>query len=455
MPTKTSGSDVTLTKSIRSIDVIALAFGSMIGWGWIMLCGKWAVDGGMLGAIFAFIIGAVLCVFVGMTYAELTPAIPMTGGSVAFSDQALGKPAALISGLATTLAYLGVAAWEGPALVSSIGYIVNIPQKGYLWTVQRVDVFATWTIIAVLGAVVITVINILGVKGTAVFQTAATVGIIVVGLLFLSGSLVSGSIENARPMFTSAGGMMAVLLTVPAMLVGFDVIPQATGEMDVPLKKIPILLVISILAATAWYVLMILATCLSAPQSVRAAGTIPVADSMAYAFGNPFWGKVCIIGALFGIVTSWNGFLFGAARCLYFMASIGLLPSAFAELHPKYKTPYKAIIACGIVCALAALLGSGALSWFVNASSFGTVIMYAMVVIDFIVLRINKPELPRPFVVKNFKLVSVFSVIVVIFFIYLYLPMGPSSLSIVEWSIVLLWFATGTAISIICKKDRR
>ena len=334
MSAKNDRSDVVLKKSFHSIDVIALAFGSMIGWGWIMLCGKWSVDGGMLGAILAFIIGAVLCIFVGITYAELTPAIPTTGGSVAFSEKALGRPAAMISGLATTLAYLGVASWEGPALVRSLGYIAQIPQQGYLWTVQGVDVYVSWTAIAVLGAVVLTVINISGSKGTAMFQTAATVGILVVGLAFLSGGAVSGNMENARPLFTSAGGMMAVLLTVPAMFVGFDVIPQATGEMDVPLKKIPGLLVVSILAATAWYVLMILATCLSAPLSIRTGGSIPVADAMAYAFGSPFWGKVCIIGALFGIVTSWNGFLFGAARCMYYMACRGLLPASFARPSP-------------------------------------------------------------------------------------------------------------------------
>ena len=107
------------------------------------------------------------------------------------------------------------------------------------------------------------------------------------------------------------------------------------------------------------------------------------------------------------------------------------------------------------MCALTALLGSGALSWFVNASSFGTVVMYFMVVLDFIVLRIREPQLPRPYKVRHFKLVSLFSVIGVLFFIFLYLPMGPSSLSGVEWTIVLLWFVAGSLISMICNKNRR
>ncbi|MEG1930852.1 MAG: amino acid permease, partial [Anaerovorax sp.] len=71
-----------LQKSFSTKDVLAMAFGTMIGWGWIMLSGQWAADAGMVGAIVAYVVGAMLCVFVGLTYAELTPAIPCTGGGV-------------------------------------------------------------------------------------------------------------------------------------------------------------------------------------------------------------------------------------------------------------------------------------------------------------------------------------------------------------------------------------
>lgn len=432
-----------LKKSFRSIDVLALAFGTMIGWGWIMLSGTWAIQGGMFGAMLAFVVGAILCIFVGIIYAELTPAIPETGGSVAFSKRALGSFAALVSGLATSFAYLGVAAWEGPALVSSLSYILPIPSEGYLWTIQGVDVYLTEVIFVITATAILTGINIRGTKETAIFQTIATTGIILVGLLFLSGGILFGNIDNAKPLFTSTQGFMSVLLVVPAMFVGFDVIPQATAEMDVPLKKIPKLLIFSIILASMWYVLMILATCLSAPEEVRVHGTIPVADSMAYAFGNPILGKICIVGALCGIVTSWNGFLFGAARCIYSMANTGLLPKFLAKTHSKYQTPYVAISFCGFVCMAASFLGKGALTWFVNSSSFGTVIMYLMVVLSFIALRIKKPNLPRPYRIKNAKIIGSLACLVVGFFVYLYMPTGPSSLSLVEWVLVLGWFAIG------------
>ena len=186
---------------------------------------------------------------------------------------------------------------------------------------------------------------------------------------------------------------------------------------------------------------MIFATCLSAPAEVRLNGVIPVADSMAYAFGNPIWGKICIIGALCGIITSWNGFLYGAARCLYSLAKAKMLPDFLADIHPKYKTPYNAIIFCGVVCTFSCLLGKGALNWFVNASSFGVVIMYMMVALSFIFLRKRFPDMPRPYKIKRAKLVGVMAVLVSVFFAYLYLPGGPSALIGVEWLLVLGYFA--------------
>lgn len=445
-------SDNKLDKSFNAIDVLALAFGSMIGWGWVMLSGQWADDGGMIGAMIAFAIGAVFCIFVGLVYSELTPAIPEVGAGVAFAQKASGRKAALIAGLGTTLAYLGIASWEGPALVSALNYLFGVPQIGKIWTIQGVDVYWSWTFVVFVAACILTWINYKGAKSSAVFQTAATAGIVLVGILLVGGGVVNGSIENAKPFFTSTGGFLKVVLVVPAMFCGFDVIPQAAGEMDVPLKKIPKILILSIIAAAAWYILMIFATCLSAPQAIRAAGAIPVADSMAYAFGSSLFGKICIAGAICGIITSWNGYIFGAARCLYSMANEGLLPAFLGKTHPKYHTPGNATLVCGLICIVTAFLGTGALTWFVDASSFGAVIMYAMVVYAFILLRKNQPDLNRPYKIKNAKFVGVGAVLVVIFFLYTYLPFGPSSLTGVEWGMVLGWFVGGFILSLFSKK---
>lgn len=450
-----SSGNQTLEKSFKQRDVLAMAFGTMIGWGWIMLSGQWAASAGMLGAIGAYAVGAILCIFVGLVYAELTPAIPYTGGSVVFSYKSMGYWPAVIAGLATAFAYLGVAAWEGPAFATALNYIITIPEAGHLWTVQGENVYASVCLVSIVVSVLITIVNYRGAKQAAVFQTIATVGLIAVGLLFLSGGTIFGDFEYTKPMFTDFKGFTVVLLMVPAMFVGFDVIPQSAGEMDVPLKKIPKILIISICMAAAWYMLMIFATCISAPASVRTNGVIPVADAMAYAFGNPIWGKVCIIGAMCGILTSWNGFLYGGARVLFSLANAKMLPGFLAKVHPVYHTPCNAVLFCGALSTFSCLLGAGALTWFVNASSFGVVIVYLMVTLSFIFLRKRQPELHRPYKIKYGKLVGTVSFGVVLFFAYLYLPMGPSPLVPIEWMLVCGWFAMGLMLALYARARNR
>ena len=79
-----------LAKTLGRGDVWALAFGSIVGWGWVMLAGSWVTLAGTVGAIIAFIVAIVFCSIIGMAYAELTPAIPLAGGSLVFAYRAGG-----------------------------------------------------------------------------------------------------------------------------------------------------------------------------------------------------------------------------------------------------------------------------------------------------------------------------------------------------------------------------
>ena len=117
-----------------------IVFGTMIGW--VGLC-WWALgpQAGVLGAIVAFIIGAILCIFVGLTYAELTPALPLAGGELVFAYRGMGYKASWICAWAICFAYVGVSAWEGIAVATAINYVLPIPDKGFLWTIAGYDVY--------------------------------------------------------------------------------------------------------------------------------------------------------------------------------------------------------------------------------------------------------------------------------------------------------------------------
>ncbi len=351
-----------------------------------------------------------------------------------------------------TFAYVGVAAWEGPALVTAIDYLWEIPRAGYLWNVAGFDVYISWVVVGSLGGIILSYINYRGVKQSAVFQTLATLAMALGGVFFLLGGIVKGDVSFMVPTFTGTSGLVAVILMVPAMFVGFDVIPQAAEEMNIPLNKIAKVLILSICLAAAWYILMIIGISLSAPHDIRVGDGIPVADSFAYAMNNPIFGKLMIIAAMCGILTSWNGFIVGATRVLFGMGRAKMLPATFGRVHPKYQTPTAAIILVGAITALSPLLGKTSLVWFVDASAFGTVVAYFMVALSFLALRRKEPGLARPYLVPAGTLVGILAILVAGFFLYLYLPIGPGALLPVEWALVLGWIVLGIVFFIQSQK---
>ncbi|MEA4922066.1 MAG: APC family permease [Eubacteriaceae bacterium] len=442
-----------LAREMNFGDVLALAFGTMIGWGWIMLAGNWVASGGVAGALIAFALGAIMCMFVGLAYAELTPALPLSGGELVFSYRAMGYNASWFTGWMITLAYIGVAAWEGPALATAIGYLFSplLPTGPTLWTIEGTPVQLTFLIIAIGGAVILMIINIMGAKTAAVFQTVATVAMAIGGVAFLVCGSVKGDVSNMVPVFTGAKGLVAVILMVPAMFVGFDVIPQAAEEMNIPLNKIGKIIIVAIVLAACWYMLMVFSVAIAAPGDVRYdpndAGKIGVAEAFAYCMHSVVFGKIMIVAAMCGILTSWNGFFIGASRVLFSMGRAKMLPRVFSQMNEKHKSPQAAIVLVAVICILSPLLGKGALVWFVDAAAMGTVTAYFMVSLSFLILRKKEPELDRPYKVKGGVVVGILAVCVSFFFLYLYLPLGsPAPLSLIEWGIVGGWLILGVIL---------
>ena len=128
---------VQLRKILRGHDVLGLAFGAMIGWGWVVLAREMIDRAGTLGSALAFVVGAVMVLLVGLTYAELTSALSRAGGELSFTYLGLGPKASYFCGWSLVLAYLAVCAFEAVALPTVVGYVFEDFDKGYLYTVAR------------------------------------------------------------------------------------------------------------------------------------------------------------------------------------------------------------------------------------------------------------------------------------------------------------------------------
>src|SRR5699024_12125474 len=114
----------------------------MIGWGWVVLSGTWVIDAGTIVAMIACVIGGVLVVFVGLTYAELASAMPTTGGALLYVLRGIGPRASFIASWALALGYICVVAFAAVALPTVLEYIFPNYRVCYLYSVNGYAVYA-------------------------------------------------------------------------------------------------------------------------------------------------------------------------------------------------------------------------------------------------------------------------------------------------------------------------
>ncbi|MDR1788169.1 MAG: APC family permease [Treponema sp.] len=417
-------------KVLNRWDIFSLAFGAMIGWSWVILSGDWIKGAGTLGAILAFVVGGIMVLFVGLTYAELTVAMPQCGGEHVFSMRALGTGGSFVCSWAIIVAYVAVAAFEACAFPTVVQYIFPNFMKGFMYTIGGFDVYVSWMATGLVLSIIMTVINYVGIKTAAVVNTVLTVIIAGVGIALVAASAVRGDLQTAEPFFDKGfKGFLGVVVMTPFMFVGFDVIPQAAEEINLPLKKIGVVLLVSIIMAISFYGLVILAVSLVMSKPELEVSSLATADAMKKAFFNSAAAaKVLIIGGMAGILTSWNSFFVGGSRAIYSMAEAHMLPKFLAKLHPKFKTPSNAILLIGALCFVAPFFGRRMLVWLVDAGSAATVIAYFLVALSYLVLRKTEPGMERPYKVPLGVPVGIIAVAMTLVMLVLYVPGMPAGL---------------------------
>ena len=444
MPTEPTAS---FAKTLARREVLTLSFGAMIGWSWVLLTGEWLMRAGSLGTTIAFVIGGIAVILISLTYAELAAAMPKAGGEHVYTHRALGYGASFVASWAIVMAYINVCVFESAALPTALAYVFPDLAQGYLWTIAGADVHITMIAVGVIATIIMTGINFVGIAFAAFVQTLMTFLIMLVGLSFISGAALFEFSGTSAPLFTKgAVGILGVLVMVPALMVGFDVIPQSAEEIDLPPALIGKLLVFSVSLAAAWYIAISLAVGSSLNTDEIAKSGAATADAMANVWDSQMMGNLMILAGVGGILTSWNAFIIGGSRVLYALAETGMIPKVFALVHPKYKTPYVAILFIGLLSCISPFFGRTILVWLVDAGSFMVVIAYGMVAFAFLKLRYSEPEMPRPFRVAQGKFVGVLALILSVGLGCLYLPGSPAALIWpYEWLMVLGGAVLGAA----------
>lgn len=394
-----------LHKELRRFGFFALAFGSMIGVGWVTSIGSWLGQAGTAGALLAFLIGGAIMLCIGLCYAELTPMLPVAGGEVAYAYKAFGTFKSFVVGWALAFGYVSISGFEAISIGKVLSYLFPAIDVWPLYDFAGSTVYASHLLLGVICTGLITWVNWTGARAAARLQVWLTIAFVAVTAVFVVAGLGGGSTSNLQPLWVpdaSGGiiaGILAVLVTIPFWFVGFDTIPQGAEEASssVAPRTLAFLIVGSIVAATAFYLLIILSVGMTGPWQEMIKADLPAAQAFENAFEAPWLAKMVLIAALLGLFTSWNGFFLAGSRVIFALGRGRIIPQRFGSAHPVHGTPHWAIALVGVLTALSPLLGRDALLALVNAGSFCIALAFFGVSLSLLRLRRDYPDMPRPF----------------------------------------------------------
>ena len=388
--------EVKLEKKLSPVNVLALAFGCIIGWGAFVMPGNtFLPKAGPLGTAIGMGIAILVMIVITFNYYFMINKFPVAGGGFTYAQNAFGKNHGFICAWFLSLSYATLVPMNATAL-ALIGrnLLGDFFQKGFHYTVAGYDVYLGEILLAVAAIVLFAVLSIKGVKFAGTFQVLLTAALVFGVLIIAGAALISpkATVENLKPAFAPGtsmwSGVFAVLAVAPWAFVGFDTVPQAAEEFCFSPQKTKFIMVISILFGGMVYIVLNTVTASVVPEGytgwadyiqnlnqIDGMKSLPTFNAAYELLGNVgllFLG-VAVLGAILsGIV----GFYMATSSLLYSMAKENVIPQWFGKLHPEHKTPANAILALMCVSIIAPFFGRTALGWLVDMSSLGAAIGY-------------------------------------------------------------------------------
>ena len=458
-----------LRKAIGGLGFFCLAFGSMIGVGWITALDDWFKNAGPGGAMVAFVAGGLLMLLIGLCYAELTPMLPVTGGEVAYAYKAHGTGAAFLVGWFLAFGYLAISAFEAVSVGMVLAYLFPVLNAWPLYEIQGSILYLPHLLLGLGFTVLIMWINYRGVAVAMGVQVLLTGLLLVCTALFVAAGVIYGEAGNLKPALGGLEemapggtwkGILVVFVTVPFWFVGFDTIPQAAEERAEGqlVRRLGLYILLAIIASVLFYVLVMLAAGMAAPwQETVKVEDLPTAHAFESAFESPLLSNLVLTAGLIGLLTSWNGFFLAGTRVLFALGRGRIIDRRFGRVDPRFGTPTRAILLSGLVTALAACLGRGALLAFIDVGSFCISVAFLGVALSLLRLRRTSPELSRPYRLRAGPLVAGLAAAGSLFILVVQvIPQSPAQLDWpLDWVILLALCLCGLLFWMLGATQRR
>jgi len=445
-----------LSRVVTTTQYFTMAFGTIVGVGWVIYLGFWLSPAGPAGAVLGFVLGTLMMMLIAVTYAETASIFPVSGGEMAYTYEMYGLRTSYLTGWLLALAYISVVAWEAISLAMLLETLFPVLRGPELYTVGTDPVYVGSIGIGMLGMAGFTGLHYLGIRWGARVQNVLTALFIAASLGFIVAGIGWGEVDNLYPLFqeTDAGrasvipGILAVLMTAPYFLAGFDTIPQVLEEKDAStsLRSVGGMMVLAVGLAGVFYVLVIVSASMAMPwPELLALDELPAAAAFRATFDSPLVADCVLAAALLGLLTSWNAIFMAASRLLFALGRARMIPPVFKAIHPRFRSPTGAVLFVGAIGALGVPLGQGGLTPVLNMGVICWAAVFLLVTAGTLRMRIRQPDLSRPFRVPGGRVVMALGVVGAAFFVFLSLrdPYVSAEGLPMEWTLLAAWILLG------------
>ena len=341
-----------LNKAVGRSGFFTLAFGGMVGSAWIVLLGDWLRAAGPAGAALGIVSGAFAMILIALCCGELAARFPAAGGEFLYTLETYGRRSAFIMAWFLILYTVSTCAFEAIACAWLLRELLPVTGLGTAYVIAGEPVRWGALLIGVAGTAVIGLVHSRGAKSAIAFQNAITFGFLGVCLVLNLIALACGSPRNLLPLFATRSyenwfvGSLWIFSTGAFFLNGWQTALHALEERrpSVTPRAAIFSMIASILVAAAFYVMLIAAAGNTQPWTRSIQASVPAAAAFGAAgFGGALRTSL-LVAATASLLKSWSGMVWIASRLLFALARQGMLPPAFATLHPRYGVPRTAIL---------------------------------------------------------------------------------------------------------------
>ncbi len=400
-----------LKRALGLFEVTLSGIGIILGAGIYALIGEAA---GLAGnAVWmAFAISALVALFTGLSYAELSSMFPKASAEYEYTAQAFSRFLAFIIGW--LISFSGVIA----AATVALGF------AGYLSALSGAPQMPSALVLVVL----LSAVNFIGIKQSAWVVVVFTI-IEALGLVFIIalGVPYLGSVDYLEMPFGFSGIFQASALIFFAFM-GFEEMVKLSEETKDPERTIPRALILAVFACIVLYILVALCSVSILGWQKLSHSAAPFADIAFVALGQDA-STIISVMALFATANSALLMLLASSRVVFGMAESGSLPRKLASVHPVTRTPWVAILLSMGSCMAFVLLDD--IDFVANVNNFTLFITFVVVNAALIVLRYKRPEMSRPFRVPlSLGRLSLLPVLGIVFNIFMLLQLSSQVLTI-------------------------